>query len=132
MWVATCTNKDPPVLSQILCTNVWSPRVWDMLPSLLFILPPTHAVDIFHVEKARLGEGQPSWWAARAAYSITQWAEAASNKAAASPDEVAPFGKARLGTSAPAPSLSRSTQPGYQCRRRAKPTPIGRAGRAAG
>lgn len=50
---------------------------------------------------------------------------------AASPNEVAPFSKARLGTSAPAPSLSRSTQPGYQCRRRAKPTPKGRAGQQA-
>lgn len=59
--------RGPPVFPQIPPTNVCSPRVWDVLPGLLLTLPPTHAVDVFLVEKAKLGEGQPSWratWAA--------------------------------------------------------------------
>lgn len=80
-----------------------------MLPSLIFILPPTHAVDILHVEKATLEEGQASWRAAWAAYSVSQWAEAASNKAAANPEEAAPFSKALLGASARLPASGAET-----------------------
>lgn len=53
------SNKGPPAFPQILPINVWPPRVWDMLPSLLWILPPTHAAYVFLMEKAKLEEGQP-------------------------------------------------------------------------
>lgn len=125
------SNKGPPAFPQILPINVWPPRVWDMLPSLLWILPPTHAAYEFLMEKAKLEEGQPC--GAPLGLHIQSinglgWMEAVQGPAQTKRPPSAGLAWAPLPCSQPrAQRPAPSAQTGYPCKLRAKPTATGRA-----
>lgn len=99
-----------------------------MLPSILLTPPPTHAVDVSRVKKAKLGEGQLLGRATWAMHSFIQRDRVDGGRAEASTRRSGPRRKTQQGTLPLLPGPRVAADPAVSAREGQSPHLPGRAG----